>query len=42
VRLSSFLNEIGFKPDYVFMDIEGFEVDVFKDFGCDYFVKHRP
>jgi FkbM family methyltransferase len=42
VRLSSFLNEIGFAPDYVFMDIEGFEIDVFKDFDREYLLKHRP
>ena len=42
VRLSSFLDKMGFKPDYVFMDIEGFEIEVFKDFGRHYFAKHRP
>jgi FkbM family methyltransferase len=42
VRLSSFLNDIGFHPDYVFMDIEGFEIDVFKDFDHRYLSTHRP
>ena len=42
VRLSSFLEKIGFDPDYVFMDIEGFEIDVFKDFSARYFSRNRP
>lgn len=42
IRLSSFLEKIGFDPDYVFMDIEGFEVDVFKDFSARYFSRNRP
>lgn len=42
VCLSSFLEKIRFDPDYVFMDIEGFEIDVFKDFSARYFLRHRP
>lgn len=42
VCLSSFLEKIRFDPDYVFMDIEGFEIDVFKDFSARYFSRHRP
>jgi FkbM family methyltransferase len=42
VRLSNFLDELQFVPDYIFMDIEGFEVDVFKDFASGYFSMHRP
>ena len=42
IRLSSFLEKIGFDPDYVFMDIEGFEIDVFKDFSARYFSRNRP
>ena len=42
IRLSSFLEKIGFDPDYVFMDIETFEIDVFKDFSANYFSRNRP
>jgi FkbM family methyltransferase len=42
VRLSSFLGNIDFHPDCVFMDIEGFEIDVFKDLDCGYLRRHRP
>ena len=42
VRLSEFLKKHAFDPDYVFMDIEGFEIEVFKDFDARYLAKHRP
>ena len=42
VRLSNFLEKIEFDPDIVFMDIEGFEIDVFKDFSARYFSRNRP
>lgn len=42
VRLSNFLQEIDFIPDYIFMDIEGFEVEVFEDFSGGYFKSNRP
>jgi FkbM family methyltransferase len=42
IRLSSFLEKIEFDPDYVFMDIEGFEIEVFKDFSAHYFSRNRP
>lgn len=42
VQLSSFLESIGFLPDYIFMDIEGFEIDVFEDFSGKYFQQTRP
>jgi FkbM family methyltransferase len=42
-RLSSFLKENHFSPDYIFMDIEGFEVEVFEDFSEDGYLKfNRP
>ena len=41
-RLSLFLKEIHFSPDYIFMDIEGFEVEVFEDFSEGYLNSNRP
>jgi FkbM family methyltransferase len=41
-KLSTFLESIQFLPDCIFMDIEGFEVDVFEDFSEGYFKQHRP
>ena len=40
--LSSFLEEIPFRPDHLFMDIEGFEAEVFGDFSAGYFSVNRP
>lgn len=37
-----FLEEIQFRPDYLFMDIEGFEAEVFEDFSAGYFRVSRP
>lgn len=37
VRISQFLKKLDFRPDYIFMDIEGFEVHVLEDLvstGC--------
>jgi FkbM family methyltransferase len=42
IRLTTFLKDIDYCPDYIFMDIEGFEVDVFEDLGEKYFNAHRP
>lgn len=43
IRLSSFLMQIDFIPDHIFMDIEGFEVEVFDDFSdSKYFEKYCP
>jgi FkbM family methyltransferase len=42
VILSDFLEQIEFRPDYLFMDIEGFEVDVFEDLAREYLGKYRP
>ena len=42
VQLSSFLSEVNFIPDHIFMDIEGFEVDVFEDFSQGYLNRNRP
>lgn len=41
-KLSSFLENIQFSPDCIFMDIEGFEADVFEDFSAGYLKNHRP
>lgn len=41
-RLSKFLQELDFVPTNIFMDIEGFEVDVFEDLGAEWLRKHRP
>lgn len=41
-QLSQILSDINFTPDYIFMDIEGFEVDVFEDFSEGYFRLNRP
>ena len=42
VKLSNFLNKINFNPDVIFMDIEGFEVDVIEDLKENYFHKKKP
>ena len=42
VKLSNFLNRINFNPDIIFMDIEGFEVDVIEDLNENYFHKNKP
>lgn len=42
VRLSTFLEDIRFQPDHLFMDIEGFEAEVFEDFATGYLTSHRP
>jgi FkbM family methyltransferase len=43
IKVTEFLRDINFIPDYVFMDIEGFERDVFADFAATrYLEKHRP
>jgi len=42
VKLSNFLNQINFNPDVIFMDIEGFEVDVIEDLSENYFHKNKP
>jgi FkbM family methyltransferase len=43
VRPTEFLRRLGFVPDLIFMDIEGFEVDVFEDFSNnDYLKSHQP
>jgi FkbM family methyltransferase len=43
IRISEFLAERGFDPDIVFMDIEGFEVELFEDLDTScYFARHRP
>lgn len=42
VKLSNFLNQINFNPDVIFMDIEGFEVDVIEDLKENYFHKKKP
>jgi FkbM family methyltransferase len=42
VKLSNFLNQINFNPDVIFMDIEGFEVDVIEDLNENYFHKNKP
>jgi FkbM family methyltransferase len=42
VKLSNFLNQINFNPDIIFMDIEGFEVDVIEDLNENYFHKNKP
>ncbi|MFA5260649.1 MAG: FkbM family methyltransferase [Candidatus Omnitrophota bacterium] len=34
VKVTEFLRDINFVPDYIFMDIEGFERDVFADFAA--------
>ena len=42
-RLSLFLKEIHFSLNYLFMDIEGFEVEVFEDFSEGGYLKsNRP
>lgn len=42
IKLSNFLNKIKFNPDIIFMDIEGFEVDVLEDLNENYFHKKKP
>ncbi len=42
MRLSLFLREIGYVPEYIFMDIEGFEVGVFEDLSENYLNTHQP
>ncbi|CAN1593552.1 fkbM_fam, methyltransferase, FkbM family [Candidatus Pelagibacterales bacterium] len=41
IRLSDFLKKIKFYPDNIFMDIEGFEVDVLEDLFKNYFKKKK-
>ena len=41
IRLSNFLNKIKFHPDNIFMDIEGFEIDVLEDLCKNYLRKKR-
>ncbi len=41
--ITAFLKEIDFSPDYIFMDIEGYEADIFADFLAQkYLQHHRP
>lgn len=42
VHLGSFLNQINYKPDYVFMDIEGFEVDAIESLSDSHFPINKP
>jgi FkbM family methyltransferase len=42
IKISSFLRKINFCPDNVFMDIEGFEVDVIEDFHKNNFFSKKP
>ncbi len=43
IRLSNFLKKIKFRPDHIFMDIEGFEVDVIEDLVKNYIsTKNKP
>ena len=42
VDLAPFLSKIDYEPDYVFMDIEGFEVEVFQSLSDSHFSKNRP
>lgn len=43
VRISDFLKKINFQPAYIFMDIEGFEVDVLEDLtSTGYIRKQKP
>ncbi|TBR15797.1 FkbM family methyltransferase [bacterium] len=42
-KLTDFLKEIDYHPDIIFMDIEGFEMDVFEDFYAQgYLKKEKP
>jgi FkbM family methyltransferase len=41
-KMTAFLKDTGFSPDYIFMDIEGSEADVFEDFSHGYLEKNRP
>jgi FkbM family methyltransferase len=41
-RLSIFLREINFIPDWLFMDIESFEIGVFEDLSENYFSYKKP
>lgn len=42
INVTSLLEKIGFSPDVIFMDIEGFEVDVFEDLSGGYLRNRRP
>lgn len=42
INISEFLKSTSFKPDSIFMDIEGFEVDVIESLSEDYFKFHKP
>lgn len=42
IKLSTFLPRINFTPDYIFMDIEGFEIDVFEDISKAWLINNRP
>lgn len=41
-ELASFLRKIDYQPDNIFMDIEGFEVEVFENLSDSYFNQNRP
>lgn len=41
-RVTSFLRDIQYVPDIIFMDIEGFEVDVIDDLAAQMLKLHRP
>lgn len=41
-RLTEFLREIDFSPNRIFMDLEGFEVDIFEDLAGGWFKTNRP
>jgi FkbM family methyltransferase len=42
VRLSELLGDMGFIPDIILMDIEGFEIDVFEDLDCGFLDTCHP
>jgi FkbM family methyltransferase len=42
VVLSKFLEKIEFQPEFLFMDIEGFEVDVFEDISRNFLKSSKP
>lgn len=41
-NLPEFLNKIQYIPDYIFMDIEGFEIDVFDELAVNFLKTHNP
>lgn len=42
INLSDFLDQIGFQPTHIFMDIEGFEIDALEQLSEKYLINNSP